>query len=561
VQFTLPQGGQLTPGSFLVDITGGTPVNFSATVAAGAPFLQVVKGNGTASGTAPGTVNYSFDNSQIAKLTAGVYYATIQVTAPSASNSPQSYEVVLNVTPPTSPVIPTPAPGGLIFLTQASATLPPQTITVYSFTTTSAPFQASASTNSGGNWLSVNPTTGSTTAGTPGTVSVTANPSGLKPGVYKGAVNLAFTATAVRSVNVTLIVKNTGAATSGIHPQDNSGCTASQLVATSTGLVGNFAAPAAWPVPLAVTLVDDCGNLISNGQIVATFSNGDPPLLLRLADPAVGSYVATWTPVHSSAQITINARATAPNFAAATAQLLGAVTPNNAPILADLAIANFYNPIGGAPLAPGALVQITGQYLAGLTMNAPSIPLPLTLGGTSVIVGGVQAPISMVSPGQINAQVPFELPVGQPYQVIVNANNALTTPQSFQAGDASPGLSVLPNGFVQAGHQDGSVVTEAKPAKPGEVLSVYLVGMGATSIPVASGQPGPSGTFATTAINPVLTLNGENTTVSFSGLIPGLVGVYQVNFAVPSDAPNGDLALTLVENAFTSNSGLLPVHN
>jgi uncharacterized protein (TIGR03437 family) len=161
----------------------------------------------------------------------------------------------------------------------------------------------------------------------------------------------------------------------------------------------------------------------------------------------------------------------------------------------------------------------------------------------------------------VNAQVPFELPAGQPYQVIINANNALTTPQSFQAGAASPGLSVLPNGFVQAGHADGTVVTEAKPAKPGEVLSVYLVGMGATSIPVASGQPGPSGTFATTTINPVLTLNGENTTVSFSGLIPGLVGVYQVNFAIPADAPNGDLTLSLVENAFTSNSGLLPVHN
>jgi uncharacterized protein (TIGR03437 family) len=332
-------------------------------------------------------------------------------------------------------------------------------------------------------------------------------------------------------------------------------------VPTSTGLVSDFAAPAAWPVPLGITLVDDCGNLINNGQIVATFSNGDPPLILTLADPTVANYIATWTPEHASAQITVNAQATAPTFAAATTQIAGAVTPNNAPILADLAIANFFNPVGGAPLAPGALVQITGQYLAGLTMNAPSIPLPLTLGGTSVIIGGMQAPVSMVSPGQVNAQVPFELPAGQPYQVIVNANNALTTPQSFQAGAASPGLAVLPSGYVEAGHASGAPVTEAAPAAPGETVSVYLVGMGATTIPVASGQPGPSGTFATTVINPGLTLNGETTTVTFSGLIPGLVGVYQVNFQVPMDAPNGDLTLSLVENAFTSNSGLLPVHN
>ncbi len=564
-EFTLPQGGQLTPGSFLVDITGLTPVSYSAAVAPGAPFLKIVNGSGMAAGTAPGTVSYAFDNSQIAQLTAGTYYGTIAVTAGGASNSPQSYEVVVNVTPPTTAVVPNPAPGGLIFLTQASAIPPAQTITVYSFTSAPTAFQTSASTNSGGNWLSVTPTTGSTSFDTPGTVSASVNPSGLKPGVYKGAVNFAFSAAAVRSVNVTLVVENTGSATtSAISPKDATGaCTPSQLVPTSTGLVSNFAAPAAWPVPLGIALVDDCGNSISNGQIVATFSNGDPPLILTLADPTnpLPTYVATWTPEHTAGQITINARASAPSFSAVTTQIGGAVTPNNAPILADLAIANFYNPIGGAPLAPGALVQITGEYLAGQTMNAPSIPLPLTLAGTSVIIGGMQAPVSMVSPGQVNAQVPFELPAGQPYQVIVNANNALTTPQSFQAGAASPGLGVLPSGYVQAGHASGAAVTEAAPAAPGETISVYLVGMGATTIPVASGQPGPSGTFATTVINPALTLNGETTTVSFSGLIPGLVGVYQVNFAVPSDAPNGDLTLTLVENAFTSNSGLLPVHN
>ena len=314
-------------------------------------------------------------------------------------------------------------------------------------------------------------------------------------------------------------------------------------------------------MPLQIVLVDDCGNLISNGQIVATFSNGDPPLLLRLGDPASASYLATWTPQHAAAQITIHARAAAPGFAAVTAQLAGAVTPNSAPILADAAIANFFNPIGGAPLAPGALVEITGQYLAAQTMNAPSIPLPLSLGGTSVIIGGMQAPISMVSPGQVNAQVPFELPAGQPYEVIVNANNALTTPQSFQAGAASPGLSVLPNGYLQADHPNGTAVTEAAPAKPGENISIYLAGMGSTTIPVASGQPGPGSPFAATTIDPVIKLNNEAAAVSFSGLIPGLVGVYQVNFAVPPDAPNGDLTLTLAENAFTSNSGLLPVHN
>jgi uncharacterized protein (TIGR03437 family) len=568
VEFTLPQGGILGQNnSFLVDVSGSSPVTYTAAVANPnlTPWLTVINGTGQASGTAPGTVTFGFNQSALQALTPGAYYGSIGVAANAASNSPQSFEVVLNVTAATTPATPNPTPAGLLFLTTATATPPAQTVTVYSFSTGSTNFQASASTNSGGNWLSVTPKTGATSGNTPGTVSVSANPSGLNPGVYTGDINFAFGGTtAVRSVNVTLVVENAGSATtSSIHPDAAGSCTPSQLVPTSTGLVSNFAAPAAWPVPLAIALVDDCGNSISNGQVVTTFSNGDPPLILTLDDPTnpTPTYVATWTPEHTAGQITINARATAPKFSPVTTQIGGAVTPNNAPILADLAIANFYNPIGGAPLAPGSLVQITGQYLSSQTMNAPSIPLPTTLGGTSVIIGGMQAPIAMVSPGQVNAQVPFELPAGQPYQVIVNANNALTTPQSFQAGSASPGLSVLPSGYVQASHQSGVAVTEAAPAKPGESISIYLVGMGSTTIPVASGNPGPGSPFATTTINPVITVNNEVATVSFSGLIPGLVGVYQVNFAVPSDAPNGDLTLILVENAFTSNSGLLPVHN
>ena len=293
---------------------------------------------------------------------------------------------------------------------------------------------------------------------------------------------------------------------------------------------------------------------------MATFSNGDPPLILANTD-AAGDYVATWTPQRATNQIAVNSIATAQGLPSARLQLAGAVTANNAPLLANSSIANFYNPVGGAPLAPGTLVQITGQYLAAQTLANSQVPLPTSLGGTSVIIGGMQAPITSVSPNQINAQVPFELPAGQPYEVIVNANNALTTPQSFQAGAASPGLSVLATGYVQASHQSGAPITETSPARPGEYIAVYLVGMGGTTIPVASGQPGPGSPFANTTIAPTVTLNNENAPVVFSGLIPGLVGVYQVNLQVPSDAKNGDLIFAISQDGFTSNAGVLPVHN
>jgi large repetitive protein len=568
-EFALPQGGAaLGDTTFLVTVTGSSPVSFTAAVQPGAPWLSVLHGSGSASGTQPATVSFEFIAPTVAALAPGAYYGTIQVTSSGAQNSPQSFEVVLNVTPPTQPSTPDPVPGGLIFLTQAAAgTVPAQTVTVYSGSPTTTNYQASASTNSGGSWLSVSPTTGSTSSVTAAQSSVSVDPSMLGPGVYTGAVNFAFSATAVRSVNVTLVVEATASATasavsfSGAHPAAAISCTATQIVATSTSLVSNFGAPAGWPQELEVNLVDDCGSPIGTGQIVATFSNGDPPLALSVADPTMGNYIATWTPRSAAAQVAINARATAQGLPAVTIEIAGAVTPNNAPILDQSSIANFFNPIGGAPLAPGTLVQITGQYLAGQSLTDTVIPLPTILGGTMVIIGGLEAPISSVSPGQINAQVPFELPAGQPYQVIVSANNALTTPQSFQAGAASPGLSVLPNGYVQASHGDGSAVTDAAPAAPGENVAIYLVGLGATTIPVSSGAPGPGAPYASTSTAPVITLNNETTTFTFAGLIPGLVGVYQVNLVIPQDAINGDLVLSLSENGAASNTGLLPVHN
>ena len=63
-------------------------------------------------------------------------------------------------------------------------------------------------------------------------------------------------------------------------------------------------------------------------------------------------------------------------------------------------------------------------------------------------------------------------------------------------------------------------------------------------------------------IAPTITLNNENTELHVLRTdAPGLVGVYQVNIQVPADAASGDLTLSLVENGFTSNSGLLPVQN
>jgi uncharacterized protein (TIGR03437 family) len=76
---------------------------------------------------------------------------------------------------------------------------------------------------------------------------------------------------------------------------------------------------------------------------------------------------------------------------------------------------------------------------------------------------------------------------------------------------------------------------------------------------VASGTASPQ---ANVLDNATLTLGGAPVTnILYAGLTPTLVGLYQINFQVPSGVANGDLQLILKQNSGVSNSAILPVHN
>ncbi|HVW87632.1 MAG TPA: hypothetical protein VHB50_23255, partial [Bryobacteraceae bacterium] len=534
-------------------------------VAPGANWLVLGSANGSSTGAAPGSVNFSIDAGAAAALAPGAYYGTIRVTSGDVVNSPQDFEVVLNVVPATEPARPDPQPAGLVFISASGASsLPPQAVTVFASSTNSVLYQASAATSDGQAWLSVSPATGSTSASLPAQSNISVNLANLPPGVYQGGVSFAFSSAAVRTVNVTLIVQPQPGTTPQVAaPRLIShaapACTPTMLVPTQTGLVNNFAQPVAWPTPLSIQLFNDCGIAVPDGQVVATFSNGDPPLPLTMADRSSGIYSGTWTPRSASSQMTISARATKSGLPAATARITGQVSPNNAPVLTPHGTLHVFDPLIGGALGPGNIVQIYGANLGGQTLAASTIPLPTSLGGTSVIIGGIQAPLYFASPGQINAQVPFELGAGKKYQVLVNANGALTTPDTIQLTDVSPGIAAFASGQIIAQHLDASLITETAPAKPGEIIVFYLAGLGQTDNPVATGAGTPLDRLSRPVDAPVLTLNGNNVPVLFAGLTPGLVGLYQVNFQVPNDAPDGDLQLAIVQNGAQSNSTILPV--
>jgi len=283
-----------------------------------------------------------------------------------------------------------------------------------------------------------------------------------------------------------------------------------------------------------------------------------PPLALSMVSKARGLYAGTWTPRISTAQMTISIRASANGFPDATAQLQGTAIPNAAPILTPASTLHIFDPIVGDGLAPGTIVQIYGQNLATATVAPTTIPLPSVVNGTQVLIGGTAAPLYYVSAGQINAQLPFELEAGKPYQVIVSANNALTTPDTVQLSSASPGLAAFTDGTLIAQHGDGSLVTAAAPAKAGEYLVAYLAGMGCTNDMPASGEGSPFSPLAVPDLRPSLSINGSSYPFLFAGLTPGLVGLYQMNFQVPEGLPAGNLSLVISQNGEESNRTLVP---
>ena len=569
-QFLMPQGGAPgnSKGSFLVTTTSSTAIAWTASVLPGATWLLAGVTSGTSTSTQSSAATFSIDPAAVRTFAPGAYYGRIEITAPGASNSPQDFVVVLNVSPATTPVRPDPQPAGLLFLANTGVNPPSQTVTIYSGSSAAVSFQDSATSSP--SWLSVSPGVGTAVLGAPGVTTVSANVAGLKPGVYRGNVNYAYAGAAVRTVNVTLIVAAgagnavpTGTPTtlSLASPLSSvtqaAGCTPSTLVPAQTGLVNNFSAPAAWPTPLAILLYDDCGSLVTNGQIVATFTNGDAPLILSLANPSQALYSGTWTPRKSAAQITINAQASAPGLSPASLQLTGVVTPNAAPVLTPHGSLNGFYPLVGSSLAPGTIVQIYGQNLASQITQPGTLPLPTVANGTSVIIGGLPAPLFYVSPNQVNAQIPFELQANQQYQIIAQANGAITTPDTIQLSAATPGIAVF-NGTILAQHSDGSLVSQTAPAKSGEYLVAYLLGLGLVDQPVTDGGPAPSSTLAQPLIPPVFTINGAPYPLLFAGLTPGLVGLYQMNFQVPAGLPAGNLTLVITQGANPSNQVTLP---
>jgi len=558
-RFQTAAGGAAPASQSLEVLNGGAgTLNFNvsaSTLSGGAGWLSVSPASGAVNSATPAAISVNINPTGLA---AGDYYGQIQISSPGVDNSPQTATVVLNVAASGADLGAFVSTTGLIFVGQAGGANPAaKTITITNPSTSSLMFSGSPSFAQGSNWFTVQPTSGSVSSASPVQLKVQPVISGLATGVYIGQLTLIFSDNTNRQIAVVLIVIPAGSSAGGAldaRPLASS-CAPTKLIPVFTQLGQSFTTVAAWPTPIEVAVVDDCGNFLTSGTVVTSFSSGDAPLsLTSLSD---GRWSATWQPRASATQVTItaNAQETTPSLSG-TASIGGALKSNpSTPVISAGGAVSAASLVANQPLTPGGFVSIFGANLSSGLNQSPTLPLATQLGATQVVMAGRPLPLQFASGTQINAIIPYDVPANATQQLIVVNGPAYSQPEPVIVAPAQPAVftadaSGTGVGIVVDVLPDGSqfVVNAASPASAGDAIVIYCAGLGPVDPPVAAGSAA-SLTQLSNTVNPVtVTIGGQSAQVLFGGLAPGYAGLYQVNAIVPTGitpASNVPLVLTV----------------
>jgi uncharacterized protein (TIGR03437 family) len=218
----------------------------------------------------------------------------------------------------------------------------------------------------------------------------------------------------------------------------------------------------------------------------------------------------------------------------------------------------------GQGVAPGSYISIYGNALANSTESytPPSLPVSLASVSVSFDDGNQSVPghLSYVSPAQVNVQVPWELQGDTSVQMKVTMNYLYSNVYTLALAQYSPGIFANSGNAAVVDYNSATVVTSAAPAHRGDTVELFLNGLGPVSSTPPSGQPAPlTQPLSNTGVFPTVTIGGVAAQVTFSGLAPGYVGLYQVNAVVPSNAPTGNQPLVVSIGGIASQAANLPI--
>jgi uncharacterized protein (TIGR03437 family) len=431
------------------------------------------------------------------------------------------------------------SPASLVFSLAPGQAAPaqPQTVSVQ----LAQSFTAIAATESGANWLTI------TYNGS--FIYVNASAANLSAGTYLGAVTITSENPTV-TIPVTLIVAPPGQMSvtpSSLTLTAPAGTSASGVI--SVGVVSGtpyFTVQAASLDPNQFESATLIQYSVSPGTSTNEFT---APATIQVTGTGSGlpsihysSLTVSWDGGSATIPVTIYATA----------------APATPPVMSAIVSSGSSTP--GA-IAPGELISIFGMGFSGPPLG-PEVDsngnVAANLGGTQILINDLAAPLVYVSPGQVNAVVPFNAGSGAASIQVIAAGLqsgawavplAPSAPSIFTANASGVGQAAIVN-------QDGSINSASNPALRGTAIQIYATGGGQISPPastgiVAAGQ-------ANLALPVSVTVGGVNAQVLYAGAAPGEIeGVVQVNVMVPqSVTPGVALPVLVTIGSVTSQTGV-----
>ncbi len=220
--------------------------------------------------------------------------------------------------------------------------------------------------------------------------------------------------------------------------------------------------------------------------------------------------------------------------------------------------------------ASGQWVAIYGSGLANTSRfwtdsdftggTSPGSPLPASLDGVSVTIGGQRAAVYFVSQTQLNVLAPSNLALG-PADVVVTNNGTASAAFSANVVASSPSFFYYGAGgklYPLAVHLDGTLVgdpavqSNSRKAQPGEILEFFVNGIAAAQ----GGVIAPVTTFPQQ-----ISISAGGASIAASAPVLIFAGEFQVNGTLPSPLPPGDypLALSVKDGGSTVDAGVTVV--
>lgn len=405
-------------------------------------------------------------------------------------------------------------------------------------------------------------------------------PAGLEPMFFRqgtavplqARITDQFASVGVRMENVAAVFLGAGHAPSGtngigpIHPTDT--------LDYASPIIFTFVSPNDGTTPATTdyfSISTDNAGSSKNTVTVRAYSTDDRLLGSVSHTETGGSVAIELQDVGAFHRVVIQSTMTSQSSGGIAFDLVrfGSLTFNSPPVRPATTAAGIVNAASLAPgLSPGGLVSVFGT---GLSTGVVGTELPggaTAHKGTVVLIGGWPAPLLSVTnfngQEQINLQAPFELVPGASTTVYVVNNGQRLSVEDVPVYAANPGIFEVPlgPGGLPLGaviHPNGSIVTTANAAWRGEVVTLFLTGLGGLAPYVESGEVGPVPP-ATTQMPVTVLVDKIPANVLFSGYAPGFIGLYQINFEVPTSLASGLIRTLIVQaEGNSSQESFLPV--